>query len=277
MEAIIMFCKNCNTQLPDNATFCKNCGARLTPESAGSSEAQTIIQPPQAPIGQTAPQINRQGGYYPQQEQQPQRASTLKIVALTLAAVVVLGGGFFAVSGSHAKDKPSTDVSEPAVPSENSKKQDKKQPSQPQTQQQPVAAGTLAIKQKNLKLSEKETGQQLLTIADAQISFDASGRPQLCLLYQNDTGKQVKSLDLLVRAVGPNGEYLKSPVSGDSVQSVELKRLLAPGAATTASDVIPVTDLPQASKYQVVISCINYADNNYLMFDYDYRPTLILE
>ncbi|MBR1694967.1 MAG: zinc-ribbon domain-containing protein, partial [Selenomonas sp.] len=28
MEAIIMFAKNCNTQLPDNATFCKNCGAR---------------------------------------------------------------------------------------------------------------------------------------------------------------------------------------------------------------------------------------------------------
>ncbi len=47
------------------------------------------------------------GGYYPQQ--QPQRASTLKIVGLTLAA---------------------------------------------------AAAGTLAIKEKNLKVSLKETGQQ---------------------------------------------------------------------------------------------------------------------
>lgn len=270
-----MFCKNCNTQLPDHATFCKNCGVRLTPESAGSSKPQTTIRPPQAPVGHMASQGNRQGSFY--QQPQPQRASTLKIVGLTLAAVVAVGGIFYTVSGSAAKDKPSTEVSEPAVPGESGTKQEKTQPSQPQTRQQPAAAGTLAIKQKNLKLSEKETGQQLLTIADAQISFDASGRPQLCLLYQNDTGKQIKSLDLLVRAVGPDGEFMKSPVTGDSVQSVESKRILAPGAATTASDVIPLTDLPQAGKYQVVISCINYADAGYLMFDYDYRPTLILE
>ena len=273
-----MFCKNCNTQLPDNATFCKNCGARLTQESAGPAKPQTVIQPPEPPMGHMASQMNRQGGYYPQQ--QPQRASTLKIVGLTLAAVVAVGGVFFAVSGSDAKDKPSTEVSEPAAPGGSSTKQDKNQPSQaqPQQNQQPAAAaGTLAIKEKNLKVSLKETGQQLLTIADAQISFDASGRPQLCFLYQNDTGKQVKSLDLLVRAVGPNGEFMKSPVTGDTVQAVELNRVLAPGAATSASDVIPLTDLPQAGKYQVVISCINYADSSYLMFDYDYRPTLVLE
>ena len=85
-----MFCKNCNTQLPDNATFCKNCGARLTQESAGPAKPQTVIQPPEPPMGYTASQMNRQGGCYPQQ--QPQRASTLKIVGLTLAAVVAVGG-----------------------------------------------------------------------------------------------------------------------------------------------------------------------------------------
>ncbi len=44
-----MFCTNCGTKLPDEASFCPNCGTKLTPKAA-AAPAQ-----PQAPMAQPAP------------------------------------------------------------------------------------------------------------------------------------------------------------------------------------------------------------------------------
>ena len=131
-----MFCKNCNTPLPNDAKFCKNCGTKVLAEPArqgstgASHEAKmTQVTPPPQPqsamnavqqaqvplqpnVPPVPPHMNMPGGYY----QAPQRrASTGKIVAITLAVVAVLGLGFVSVhNSSSASDKPQTTQSEPA-------------------------------------------------------------------------------------------------------------------------------------------------------------------
>ncbi|SDG60382.1 zinc-ribbon domain-containing protein [Selenomonas sp. WCT3] len=279
-----MFCKNCNTQLPDNATFCKNCGARVTPEpgAAAQQPAQPPVQPsvqqsaqqPVQPMGAAQQpnsgmamppnaQMGMQGGYY----QQPQRrSSTAKIVAITLGVVAVLGLGIMAVhNSSSANDVPQPTQTEPAE-----KGKDKPAVETPQ-------AGVLSLKHKDRKLINNETNELILMLKDAQITMDAAGHPQLCLLYTNQMPKGIASIELSVRALDQVGEPLKSPVTGRDFQSVEAQQLVAPGGSTSASDIIPLAELPKAEKYKVTFRCINFQDYDFLMFKGSSKPTVLVE
>ena len=275
-----MFCKNCNTQLPDNATFCKNCGARVTleaataaPQPAQQPAPQSAPQQPAPPMGtvsqpqgMTMPpngQLGLQGGYY----QQPQsRSSTAKIVAITLGVVAVLGLGIMAVhNSSSANDVPQPTQSEPAE-----KSTDKPSVDAPQ-------AGVLSLKHKDRKLINNETNELILMLKDAQITMDAAGHPQLCLLYTNQMPKGFSSIELSVRALDQAGEPMKSPVTGRDFQSVEARQLVPPGGSTTASDIIPLAELPKAEKYKVTFRCINFQDYDFLMFKGSSKPTVLVE
>ena len=291
-----MFCKNCNTPLPDDAKFCKNCGTKVMaetkPQAAASTEGagtasgtdvvpeaqmskvtpppqpqpvMTAQQPnvtPQPNVPPVPPQMNMPGGYYPQPQN---RASTGKIVAITLAVVAVLGLGFMAVSSSSANDKPEVTQTDPA----------EKSADQPGTETQ--QAGVLSLKHKDRKLMNNETNELILMLKDARISMDAAGHPQLCLLYTNKLAKGFSSLELSVRALDQAGEPMKSPVTGHSFQSVEVRQVVAPGASTSKADVIPLAELPQAEKYQITFRCINFQDNSFLMFKGSNKPTVLVE
>ncbi len=283
-----MFCKNCNTPLPDDAKFCKNCGTKVMaetkPQAAASTEGAAcgtdvvpeaqmskVTPPPQPQPVMTAsqphvppvpPQVNMPGGYY----QAPQhRASTGKIVAITLAVVAVLGLGFVSIhNSSSASDKPQPAQSEPAGKS-TEQAPDKQQ------------AGVLSLKHKDRKLINKETNELILMLQDARISMDAAGHPQLCLLYTNKMAKSFSSLELSVRALDQAGEPMKSTVTGHNFQSVEVHQVVAPEGSTSKSDVIPLAELPKAEKYQITFRCINFSDHSFLMFKGSNKPTVLVE
>ena len=50
-----MFCKNCGTQIADNAAFCANCGTAVTNEAPVQPQAPVYTQAPQAPVAPAQP------------------------------------------------------------------------------------------------------------------------------------------------------------------------------------------------------------------------------
>jgi len=99
-----MFCPNCGTNLPDNATFCSNCGAQINNNNA----PQQSYQPPQQPYQPYQPYQPPYSPYNTMGNEMPMKWYKFLIYfSLFAGAVLNVISGIMILTGAHydgAKD-----------------------------------------------------------------------------------------------------------------------------------------------------------------------------